>query len=344
MMDIVRCEGCGKHFDIETYPVCPTCGGKAAGSINQEPSGFGWFKRKKNTGKDIAVKKGIPVERACDEDEKNDIDNKKGGTNYGGISSEYTDIGSGEVKKGNTVSMWDKKPDPVHQKREEQVDGLDVKSEDDEENILEGQDYDYGDEPYDESPAEELQYADEPIREQSVSKPVESKSLSEEIESLSASSGGKTLSFFDATMSKKRKENAPVLKDEDRDTKERQYTNYGMPVTGWLVCIEGEHLGKSFEIHMGKNSIGRGDGNDIRLSNDMAVSRDTQADIVYEPKKRIFFVVPRTDGNNLVYLNEEYIDGRNLLNDRDILEVGSSKLMFVRLCGDEFAWEDIIRE
>ncbi len=340
-MDIVRCEGCGKHFDIETYPVCPTCGGKAAGSINQEPSGFGWFKRNKNKGKDIIKKKEIPAEHVDDIDNKDD---KKSGIDPGSLHLGPENAGSDNGYRGNTISMWDKKLDQIQHKGEVPIDRQDVRSEEDEEIVLDEQDYDYGDGSYDEMPAEEHRYDDEPIRERSITKPVESKSLSEEIGSLSASSGSKTLSFFDATMSKKWKENPAVLKDEDRDTKEKQYTNYGMPVTGWLVCIEGEHIGKSFEVHMGKNSIGRGEANDIRLSDDMAVSRDTQADIVYEPKKRNFFVVPRSDGNNLVYLNEEYITGRSLLNDRDILEVGSSKLMFVRLCGDDFAWEDIIRE
>ena len=108
------------------------------------------------------------------------------------------------------------------------------------------------------------------------------------------------------------------------------------------MCIKGAHLGQSFTLHIGKNTIGRGEGNDIRLSRDNTVSRDAQASVVFEPQKRDFYVVPRFDGNNLVYLNKDYIEGKSLLNDRDILEIGSSSLMFVRLCGEDFSWEEYI--
>ncbi len=342
-MEIVKCEQCGKHFDIETYEVCPNCGGGAAKNISQEKTGFGLFKRKKTKTESHTVtqRTGSAGHRTVSETRTDPYEPPK--------QVQVNTYGRTTKVKSGTVSLWDQKsgtqtgnsggfsPEPVNNYPDNN--GL-------------SQDYDYGEEPAPAPKPEKQPYvepapepapkpAPEPAPSQQQNQ--QSRSLSQEIEGLSASSGEKTVSFFDATMSAKRAEkNAEVQTSENRVSEPISASGSANPVVGWLVCISGAHMGQSFVLHMGKNTIGRGDGNDVLLSGDNTVSRESQATIVYEPQRKDFFVVPRFDGNNLIYLNKDYIEGKSQLKDRDILDIGSSSLMFVRLCGDDFSWEEYI--
>lgn len=53
------------------------------------------------------------------------------------------------------------------------------------------------------------------------------------------------------------------------------------PVTGWLVCIKGEHYGESFEVKAGQNSIGRDSSMDICLKKEGSVTREKHAYIIF---------------------------------------------------------------
>lgn len=114
------------------------------------------------------------------------------------------------------------------------------------------------------------------------------------------------------------------------------------PVVGWLVCIQGRHIGESFNILSARNSIGRNDTNRIVLSKDNGVSREKHAWIVYEPKQKVFYLQPG-ESSGLTYLNDENIMVSKVLAPRDKIEVGESAFIFVPLCGDNFSWEDYIK-
>lgn len=162
-------------------------------------------------------------------------------------------------------------------------------------------------------------------------------SLSEAIKQASANSEGKTASYFSAVTSgnsavSESSAHAPAQQNENTE-----------PVVGWLVCIEGKHTGTSFCIQAGKNTIGRSSSNTVVLSRDNSVSREKHAIVVYEPKKRNFFIQPG-DSSGLTYLNDEYITESTKLSERDIIETGSSKLMFVPLCSENFSWEDYLNK
>jgi hypothetical protein len=110
------------------------------------------------------------------------------------------------------------------------------------------------------------------------------------------------------------------------------------PVVGWLVSISGAHLGESFPIYVGKNSIGRAEGNKIVLAFDKSISREKHATLIYEPKKREFYLeCGNTD--SLIYINDSFVSGVQRINRDDILEMGSSKFILVPLCGPDFSWE-----
>ncbi len=149
-------------------------------------------------------------------------------------------------------------------------------------------------------------------------------SLEEVVRQASANSDSKTMSYFSAAV----EETSGIEITLD-------------PVVGWLVCIGGKHFGESFSISAGKNSIGRNIENKIVLQKDKSVSRHKHALIVYEPKKRNFYLQPG-DSSGLTYLNDTYITEAKRINRQDIIEIGDSKFFFVPLCDESFSWDNFM--
>ncbi len=113
------------------------------------------------------------------------------------------------------------------------------------------------------------------------------------------------------------------------------------PVVGWLVCIDGPSYGKSYPIRANRNFIGRSMTMDIALEDDKSVSRERHAIITYVPKQRVFIVQPG-ESRELFYLNDNVVLNNEEINAYDTLMIGSTKLLFVPLCGEDFSWEDVI--
>lgn len=151
------------------------------------------------------------------------------------------------------------------------------------------------------------------------------------VKKASANPEGKTVGFFRMT----------AQKNVEADTSGTP--EFVEPPVGWLVCVQGIHFGRCFSIVAGRNSIGRYDTNDIVLSKDDSVSRDKHAWIIYEPRKRIFYLKPG-EGNALTYLNGNMVEESNELAKLDRIELGNTTLLFIPLCGDDFCWESYIKE
>ena len=116
------------------------------------------------------------------------------------------------------------------------------------------------------------------------------------------------------------------------------------PVVGWLVCVEGEEIGKSYNLKSGKNFIGRTSlVNDIVIEGDKAVSREKHAIIIYDPKSRRFLAQPGMS-SELYYINEDVVLQAMPLASKSIIQIGNTKLLFVPLCGEDFSWEDYAKE
>lgn len=115
------------------------------------------------------------------------------------------------------------------------------------------------------------------------------------------------------------------------------------PVTGWLVCTEGEHYGEDFRIKMGRNFIGRSKTMDIVLANDRSISREKHSIIVYEPKGNIFIIQPG-DSKELSYLNDEVILTPKQLKPYDTIKLGATTLVFVPFCTEKFVWKEKDKE
>jgi len=111
------------------------------------------------------------------------------------------------------------------------------------------------------------------------------------------------------------------------------------PVTGWLVCIEGPQLGQDYRIMAEKNFIGRAEDMHVRIIGDNAISRRNHAVIVYDPKKRNFYLLPG-DASGLAYHNNEAVYSPVELTPYDVVQLGRSKFIFIPLCGRHFEWDN----
>lgn len=154
-----------------------------------------------------------------------------------------------------------------------------------------------------------------------------SEPLSAAVQRASAMDEGKTLSYFNAMT---------TLNASSPDA--MKVHNASDPVVGWLVAVSGVHFGESFQLYVGKNTIGRSSSNKVVLGLDQSISRENHATIIYEPKRKEFYLQSGI-ADGLIYLNDSFVNGSQLMKSKDILEIGSSKLILIPLCGIDFTWE-----
>ena len=109
------------------------------------------------------------------------------------------------------------------------------------------------------------------------------------------------------------------------------------PVVGWLVCVEGPMRGNDYRLHAGYNYIGRELG-DVRISGDQQMSRQNHAMVAFDDADGIYYAGPSA-GRNLLKVNGKTVLNAVELNRYDIISIGTTKLMFVPLCGEHFSWK-----
>lgn len=115
--------------------------------------------------------------------------------------------------------------------------------------------------------------------------------------------------------------------------------NAAEPVTGWLVCTEGIYRGMSFNIVTGSNAVGRDGSNRIVLSRDSSVLPAKHTFIIFEPKKKVFYIQPGA-GKSTTFLNGNVFQSVTPLNARDKITIGRCSFIFIPLCGKDFSWSD----
>lgn len=134
---------------------------------------------------------------------------------------------------------------------------------------------------------------------------------------------------------------ASMPEAEDSVTVARLARDTGInPPVGWLVQITGANKGKAYEVHAERNTIGRSSAMDICLKGDLGVSRDTNGVLSYNPRNRSFHLIPG-EGKAILYVNGQELLGPQELNAYDCIEISETALLFVPLCGERFAWEDL---
>ena len=110
-------------------------------------------------------------------------------------------------------------------------------------------------------------------------------------------------------------------------------------MVGWLVCIEGATKGNDYRIHSQNNYIGRSARMDISIPEDSHISAENSAIIAYDNEDRVFYFGP-CSGRNIVRVNGRPALSVEKIEAYDVLTIGTTKLLFVPLCGDRFDWNE----
>ena len=110
-------------------------------------------------------------------------------------------------------------------------------------------------------------------------------------------------------------------------------------MVGWLVCIEGATKGTDYRIHSQNNYIGRSARMDISIPGDPHISAENSAIIAYDNEDRTFYFGPGS-GRNIVRVNGKPALSVEKIEAYDVLTIGTTKLLFVPLCGDRFDWNE----
>lgn len=108
---------------------------------------------------------------------------------------------------------------------------------------------------------------------------------------------------------------------------------------GWLVVIAGDEIGRTTVVGSGVNMIGRGEANDINLSEkDLTITRTDHARISYNRRTKAFRLIP---GNgNETWFKDELLEVPEDLKSGDRITFGITQTRFVGFCGPDFGWPD----
>ena len=110
-----------------------------------------------------------------------------------------------------------------------------------------------------------------------------------------------------------------------------------VPVVCWLVAVEGPCRGTDYRIHTGYNYIGREDG-DICIHGDNTISAEKDANVTYVPQTRKFYIA-HEQGKNVLLVNDMPVIGGGMeIHSFDLITIGTTKLMFIGMCGEKFTW------
>lgn len=113
--------------------------------------------------------------------------------------------------------------------------------------------------------------------------------------------------------------------------------NENNPVVGWLISVSGETKGKSYEIHNGRNFVGRSMAMDIVFSSDKSISRDKHFSIIFDEKTNEFFVV---SGISSVFVNGTRVSVPCKICENDYISAGESNFIFVPFCKEGRNWNE----
>ncbi len=114
------------------------------------------------------------------------------------------------------------------------------------------------------------------------------------------------------------------------------------PVVGWLVVVGGPGIGSYRPIFEGNNTIGRTDANRIPIDfGDDTISSEEQAYIRYDSANRAFLFVPNMTKTNIVSVNDDQPTSAIRLQNKDVIRMGRTQLVFVAFCGQDFDWSEL---
>lgn len=143
------------------------------------------------------------------------------------------------------------------------------------------------------------------------------------------------------TNESKLQKNVSALQIQEQDLTVGYYSQKMItnPVVGWLVCLNGDNKGKSYELHAGRNFVGRAAEMDIVLEGDKSVSRIKHAVFIYDAKGKKYYAQPG-ESRELFYVNGEVVLNNVILKPYDKVFIGQTELLFIALCGEIFTWDE----
>lgn len=309
-MKVVKCIKCEKFYDVDAYSSCPHCGFDPAAGTTEEPA-----KEKEKKGFAALFTFGGGKKKAealADTPQTSETNNEE--KPISSTTDQQKQVQSQNKPKSvsntpvknPTQDFWQAAAAPVEEKAIQQKEQKDDK----------------------------VTVVDEPIEvevpegQQAPNREKQTPSLLDQIQKSSSTKKGVTLSYFSSmTGAETDRKNVPAAE----------------PVVGWLVCVQGIHMGRSFQLYTGNCSIGRDSTNKITIGGDQTISASKHAFIIYEPKKRSFFVKPG-ESSGLVYVNGDSIFETTPLQAKDFIELGNSKFIFIPLCDEGFSWEEYINK
>ncbi|MCL2747054.1 MAG: FHA domain-containing protein [Oscillospiraceae bacterium] len=109
------------------------------------------------------------------------------------------------------------------------------------------------------------------------------------------------------------------------------------PVVGWLVILDGMDIGRDYRLHAEKNFIGRSEKMDVCIRGDDTVSRDNHATVACDTRDKAFYFSPG-GGRGIVRVNDKAVLTTIELKPYDIIEIGQTKIVFIKLRGEMFPW------
>ena len=110
-------------------------------------------------------------------------------------------------------------------------------------------------------------------------------------------------------------------------------------VVGWLVVVNGPGRGHFVSLYAGANGIGRGSMAQIQLDfGDSDIAEGDHAVISYSPDRRHFHAFSSQD--TVLAINGVTVEHPVRLTGGEFLTLGSTRLLFIPLCNEQFDWED----
>ena len=106
-----------------------------------------------------------------------------------------------------------------------------------------------------------------------------------------------TVAFYDDIFSSPTTSKADTAPVKETVAKEPVKRSVSTPCTGWVIALDGNHLGEDFRLKVGKNFVGRDASMDIALVGDKSVSRNKHAILVYEPKQHYILFSRESQAN-----------------------------------------------
>lgn len=108
-------------------------------------------------------------------------------------------------------------------------------------------------------------------------------------------------------------------------------------VVGWMIGLNGSIRGESFAVRTGRNVLGRSRSSDVCIQDEQASAH--HADLVYRPEEKRYILMDHNSTNG-TYVNGVEIEPRRDLLSRDIVTIGSHRMLFLALSDFDLSWDE----